>query len=306
MAVRTPLFFNDDQNLQELTSAEISQIKVRMYNLYINNPSVSLSYVSSGGTLGTISDTRLIAGNSATSISAFPEEITTEEPTVFNVNFSRINQTIDTVSQPSNTDNIEYPLYYTIDGNLQSMTLQDMYDTFAFDVINELNIGGVIYTISTETSITDYTLVNATPVFTNTSTNTSLYSAGGITETLDQPETLENFYLHKRNPDLVFSYNIPVRLTATGNIETPDFNTFDSILESVIRYTAANVTDNRLRFGYNLENGNNCGTAMIDTRLNGSGDYQTLQVGGDDYRAQEFPNGSEITINTYSLTIRKE
>jgi hypothetical protein len=306
MAVRTPLFFNDDQNLQELTSAEISQIKLRMYNLYINNPSVSLSYVSSGGTLGTISDTRLIAGNSATSISAFPEEITTEEPTVFNVNFDRINQTIDTVSQPSNTDNIEYPLYYTIDGNLQSMTLQDMYDTFAFDVINELNIGGVIYTISTETSITDYTLVDATPVFTNTSTNTSLYSAEGITETLDQPETLENFYLHKRNPDLVFSYNIPVRLTATGNIETPEFNTFDSILESVIRYTAANVTDNRLRFGYNLENGNNCGTAMIDTRLNGSGDYQTLQVGGDDYRAQEFPNGSEITINTYSLTIRKE
>jgi hypothetical protein len=306
MAVRTPLFFNDDQNLQELTSAEISQIKLRMYNLYINNPSVSLSYVSSEGTLGTISDTRLIAGNSATSISAFPEEITTEEPTVFNVNFDRINQTIDTVSQPSNTDNIEYPLYYTIDGNLQSMTLQDMYDTFAFDVINELNIGGVIYTISTETSITDYTLVDATPVFTNTSTNTSLYSAEGITETLDQPETLENFYLHKRNPDLVFSYNIPVRLTATGNIETPEFNTFDSILESVIRYTAANVTDNRLRFGYNLENGNNCGTAMIDTRLNGSGDYQTLQVGGDDYRAQEFPNGSEITINTYSLTIRKE
>ena len=306
MAVRTPLFFNDDQNLQELTSAEISQIKLRMYNLYINNPSVSLSYVSSGGTLGTISDTRLIAGNSATSISAFPEEITTEEPTVFNVNFDRINQTIDTISQPSNTDNIEYPLYYTIDGNLQSMTLQDMYDTFAFDVINELNIGGVIYTISTETSITDYTLVDETPVFTNTSTNTSLYSAGGITETLDQPETLENFYLHKRNPDLVFSYNIPVRLTATGNIETPEFNTFDSILESVIRYTAANVTDNRLRFGYNLENGNNCGTAMIDTRLNGSGNYQTLQVGGDDYRAQEFPNGSEITINTYNLNVRKE
>jgi hypothetical protein len=306
MAVRTPLFFNDDQNLQELTSAEISQIKLRMYNLYINNPSVSLSYVSSGGTLGTISDTRLQAGNSATSISAFPQEITTEEPTVFNVNYSRISQTIDSVSEPSNTDNVRYPLYYTINGNLQSMTLQDMYDTFAFDVINELNIGGVIYTISTETSITDYTLVDATPVFTNTSTNTSLYSAAGIAETLDQPETLENFYLHKRNPDLVFSYNIPVRLTATGNIETPEFNTFDSILESVIRYTAANVTNNRLRFGYNLENGNNCGTAIIDTRLNGSGDYQTLFVGADDYRAQEFPNGSEITINTYSLTIRKE
>jgi hypothetical protein len=206
MAVRTPLFFNDDQNLQELTSAEISQIKLRMYNLYINNPSVSLSYVSSGGTLGTISDTRLQAGNSATSISAFPQEITTEEPTVFNVNYSRISQTIDSVSEPSNTDNVRYPLYYTINGNLQSMTLQDMYDTFAFDVINELNIGGVIYTISTETSITDYTLVDATPVFTNTSTNTSLYSAAGIAETLDQPETLENFYLHIACQTILFDF----------------------------------------------------------------------------------------------------
>jgi hypothetical protein len=306
MAVRTPLYFDDNQNLQQLTTAEISQIKLRMYNLYINNPSVSLSYISSGGSLGTISDTRLVAGNSATSISAFPDENATEEPSVFNINYSRINQTIDTVTIPSNTDNVQYPFYYNINGNLQSMTLQDMYDTFAFDVINELNIGGVIYTISTETSITDYTLVDANPVFTNTSTDASLYSAEGIPETLDQPETLENFYLHKRVPDLVFSYNIPARLTATGNIETPDFNTFDAILENVIRYAAANVPGNRLRFGYNLENGSNCGTAMIDTRLNGSGDYQTFFVGADDYRAQEFPNGSEITINTYSLTIRKE
>jgi len=306
MAVRTPLYFNDNQNLQELTAAEISQIKLRMYNLYINNPSVSLSYVSSGGTLGTIIDTRLIAGNSATSISAFPDEGTTDEPSVFNINYSRINQTIDTVNLPLNTDNVRYPVYYNINGNLQSMTLQDMYDTFAFDVINELNIGGVIYTISTLTSITDYTLVDANPVFTNTSTNTSLYTPEGIDETLDQPETLENFYLHKRNPDLIFSYNVPARLTATGDIETPDFNTFDSILEDVIRYTAISVPDYRLRFGYNLENGNNCGTAMIDSRLNGSGDYQTLFVGTDDYRAQEFPNGSEVTINTYSLTIRKE
>ena len=77
-------------------------------------------------------------------------------------------------------------------------------------------------------------------------------------------------------------------------------------MQNVIRYTAQSVTNYKIRFGYNLTNGNNCGTAMTDTRLNGSGDYQTLFVGGDDYRAQEFPNGSEITINTYNLTARKE
>ena len=46
------------------------------------------------------------------------------------------------------------------------------------------------------------------------------------------------------------------------------------------------------------------GTAMVDTRLDGSGNYQTRQV-GDDYRAQEFPNGSNSTITTYNLRITK-
>ena len=43
---------------------------------------------------------------------------------------------------------------------------------------------------------------------------------------------------------------------------------------------------------------------MGDTRLNGSGNRQTRQV-GDDYRAQEFPNGSPTTVNTYYLRINK-
>ena len=43
---------------------------------------------------------------------------------------------------------------------------------------------------------------------------------------------------------------------------------------------------------------------MVNTKLNGSGDYQTRQV-GDDYRAQEFPNGSPTTIATYNLRINK-
>ena len=50
--------------------------------------------------------------------------------------------------------------------------------------------------------------------------------------------------------------------------------------------------------------GNTRGTAMVDTRLNGSGNYQTRQV-GDDYRSQEFPNGSAATITTYNLRITK-
>ena len=43
---------------------------------------------------------------------------------------------------------------------------------------------------------------------------------------------------------------------------------------------------------------------MVDTRLDGAGNYQTRQV-GDDYRSQEFPNGSAATVSTYNLRINK-
>ena len=43
---------------------------------------------------------------------------------------------------------------------------------------------------------------------------------------------------------------------------------------------------------------------MVNTKLDGSGNYQTRQV-GDDYRSQEFPNGSVQTITTYNLRINK-
>ena len=46
------------------------------------------------------------------------------------------------------------------------------------------------------------------------------------------------------------------------------------------------------------------GTGMSDTRLNGSGNYQTRQV-SDDYRAQEFPDGTPTSISTYYLRIQK-
>jgi hypothetical protein len=416
MAVRTPLYYNSG-NLQELTSTQITEIKTRMFNLFIDNPSVTLSTTGSEGNLGTISDTRLQAGAAATSISAFPEEATTEEPSIVNVNYARISQTIASDSEPSNLNNVQYPLYYTVTGELRSMTLQDMYDTFAFDTVDNLISGGEVYTIATTDTISNYTVVTnsvvgitrnydvtndgsgaytfsgdisgsnptvnatigdtlvfvlnasghpfwlktvnstgtgnaittgttnngsdvatitwdttgysagtyyyncqfhslmngqivlvnppATAVFTDTRADTSQYTSGSIEETLDQPITIQNYYLHKRNATTT-SYTVPAKITATGDIETPSSATFDTLLQNVIRYTAQSVTNYSIRFGYNLTNGNNCGTAMTDTRLNGSGDYQTLQVGGDDYRAQEFPNGSEITINTYNLTARKE
>ena len=51
--------------------------------------------------------------------------------------------------------------------------------------------------------------------------------------------------------------------------------------------------------------GNTRGSGIVDTRLNGTGNYQTRFVNANDYRAQEFPNGTPTTINTYNLRIIK-
>ena len=304
MSVRTPLYYVSG-NLREMDAGMITDLQNLAIYQYSLNPSQQLSVTGSSGNLTSINDTRLQAGAAATSISAFPDEATTDEPSIVNVNYDRISQTVATDSEPSNLNSVQYPLYYTVTGELRSMTLQDMYDTFAFDTVDNLISGGAVYTIATTDTISNYTAVSATPIFTDTRADTSQYTSGGIQETLDQPITIQNYYLHKRNTS-VTTYTVPAKITATGDIETPSSATFDTLLQNVIRYTAQSVTNYRIRFGYNLTNGNNCGTAMTDTRLNGSGDYQTLFVGGDDYRAQEFPNGSEITINTYNLTARKE
>ena len=81
--------------------------------------------------------------------------------------------------------------------------------------------------------------------------------------------------------------------------------TIDDILGDWLRYTAGHSGDGyKITYNAATSGGNTRGTAMVDTRLDGSGNYQTLQS-GDDYRAQEFPNGSAATITTYNLRINK-
>ena len=78
-------------------------------------------------------------------------------------------------------------------------------------------------------------------------------------------------------------------------------------MQEWIRYTAVSSGDG-YSISYNVGSsgsGNTRGSGMADTRLNGSGNYQTRYVNTDDYRAQEFPNGTATTIATYYLRINK-
>jgi hypothetical protein len=73
-----------------------------------------------------------------------------------------------------------------------------------------------------------------------------------------------------------------------------------------IRETASESTDGyKIVYSLATSGGNTRGTGMVDTRLNGSGDYQQLYVNTNDYRSQEFPNGTAVTTSTYNLRITK-
>ena len=96
-------------------------------------------------------------------------------------------------------------------------------------------------------------------------------------------------------------------LSASNNLQQFVSSDVDTLLGNWLRYTAAHSSD-----GYKVTyavgtsgSGNTRGSTMTDTKLDGSGNYQTRQVNNDDYRSQEFPNGSAQTINSYNLRINK-
>ena len=312
MAVRQPLYYNSG-NLQEMSTAMVDQIVDQIVYQYSLNPSVSLSVVSSGGSLDAISDTRLQAGASSTSATAFPNEATTAEPSVVTVTYDKITETRATVT-PTTDTGTTWPVYYTSGGNIQSMNLTDVKDTFLHPAIDLLVTGTTTsqqagtYHISTATSVTDSTEVSGanTPVYADSRADTSLYTAGGIGETLDQPQTIQNYYLQRVNGSDT-SYTAPIFVEGSNNLQTYADATFESLLQEWIRYTAVSSSDG-YSISYNVGtsgSGNTRGSGMADTRLNGSGNYQTRFVNADDYRAQEFPNGTPTTINTYYLRINK-
>ena len=311
MAIRKPLkIFGTD--FKEISSANTLDIRARMVYLYLANTSITLSVVANSGSLDSINDTRMTAGAVSNSSTAFPNEATTAEPGTATVTFDKINQTVLGGSAPADTNNIRFPVY-SDSGNIKAMSLQDMYDTFVIDpgTINQI-IAALPYKIHTSTTPpSGYTLVSSTPVFIDTRANTSLYTAGGIGEALDQPQDITSYYLHKANGTNTAlsvandaSGDVPVYIDSNQNLRQYTLAEFDAILLNVIKYSAASLTSNKLRY-YIGGSGTTLGTGMANTKLNGSGNYQTLQV-GDDYRAQEFPNGSVVTEATYYLQARKE
>jgi len=306
MTVRTPLYYYSG-DLRDMTSAMVNQIiDQTIYQHYLNPPNTITVVGSGGANLAAINDTRLQAGAYSSRVDRYPTEAETAEPSVVTVSYDKMSETNSTISAPTGHS---FPVYRTASNDIQEMSETDFYDTFIYPAVNLLSSGSLTYQqagtyhIQSTTSYTGSTLVSATPVFVDTRADTSLYTAGSIPETLDQPTTITNYYLHKID-GTDNSYTAPMYKTAGNDLQTYTTGNFESALSDYVRYAVSQVTGYRLRYNTN-GTGTNRGTGMTDTRLNGSGNYQTRFVNVDDYRAQEFPNGSPVTINTYYLKIEQ-
>jgi len=303
MTVRTPLILDGSNNLIEMTTAQINAVKDRCRYLYGTSPSVTLSRVASGGNRGSISDTRKQAGAMSTSTTSLPTEATTAEPSTVTVNRAHISESRVDTTASVDTNSVAFPVYQT-SGNIRSMSLTDVYDTFikpAIDTITASVGQPGTYRIHTGTSLSGYTAVSSSIVYADTRANTGAYTAGGIGETLDQPTTITNYYLLKANNISAPSMAQMLFIRNTDkNLEQYSQAEMDVWLKNCMRHAASEITGTRI--SYNLNgSGINLGSGMANTILNGSGNHQTRYVGLDDYRAQEFPNGSAVTAATHRL-----
>lgn len=309
MAVRRPLKLDGSNNLVEMSDTDIANIKAEMIRQYSLSPSVTLAYSAGSGNLGTIADTRYQAGAASSTNTSFPTEATTAEPSQVTVNYTTILESFTTLSAPADTNSVAFPVYLTASNHIQAMTLTDMRDTFVNDVIDTLTTAatttsqGGTYRIHTATTLAGHTLVSANPVFTDTRPDLTLYTAGGIPETLDQPVTVTNYYLFSIDGASVGTIPTPLFVrNADGNLQQYTTAALQTMLQDMVRYYAANVVGYKIDYALSTSSTNSRGSGMVNTDYTSvTGDYQTNQV-GDTYYAQEFPNGTLSTITTTYLT----
>ena len=333
MTVRRALVTKNDEAIKEYTDSDRDQIHKRIARCYADNPSVSVQYLSNNtGNLSGMQDTRFRSGPAARNtsgnwpqVTSYPTEGQTGEPEEINIqNWDRMsNSRIDPNVGFVNTYPghwVAKPVYMEHDNSIREMNMQDIIDTFITPVVGYIESGttsdfaGGTYFISTSTSETNCTQQGV--AFQDTVTALSLYSAGsiGTAGTYQSHEDTGNritYYLHKNN-GVLETYRLPLVIDKTSNgrnnpaglreMTQAEFNEFFS---SLIRQQIYNGAGNTL--SYNLNgSGTTKGTAMTNRSMSGvSGQYTIRTASANDYRAQEFPNGSITVKSTFRLKLER-
>ncbi len=314
MAVVRPVYLNNG-NVQQMDDTMFGILKDVFRYQFFTTSQITLSVVSSGGNLSglPITDTRMQAGASLSRVDRNPTEAETAEPSQVDVNYSRISQTVDSAPSITADDGKRYFCYIDDNNDIKVMNHGDMLDTIVRPVIDELVTGqntadqaGTYFIDTSSTATGNTSLVSSTPVFVDTRADLAAYTASGIGEVQDQPTTINNYYLKRNTMNSPSLSVLPLYLRGDNDIQEFTTSVINTIASELMRNEVID-SEGGYKIRYNINGtGTNKGSGMIDTRLTGgSGNYQTRYVNTNDYRAQEFPDGTPTTINSYFLKIQK-
>ena len=317
MTARTPLYYTSD-SLVEMTSAEIVEWQRQAIFQYASDESVVLTVDAGNGNIGTtMNDTRF---RSSTATQQASSHATPGALDTVTTAFNHIVQTVTNPSVTGDTDNVLFPVYYdNASGSILAMSETDFADTFIKPALvlmqasSEATAGdyGGTYSVSTGTSLSNHTNVSTTAIFVDTIAVPGSYSAGQIGSSgsyQDHNSTVNSYYLHVRDGVDNTPARTPLHADTSGNLNEYAAATFKGYLKEYIKDLAASddvASGHNIRFNIN-GSGNSRGTAMVDSKLDGSGTNTNRFVGGDDYRSQKFPSGSSSTISTYNFKMNLE
>lgn len=335
MTVRSPLVYDAGPAgtsgfLRAATPAELLEWQTAVIDNYAANPTSVLSVVSNSGTISpTMADTRLQAGaalqGSDGFVAAFPNATQTGDVSTVTVNYDKVSGSFVTSNTGEVDSGYNFPLYYNEDNDsIQPMNLEDLVDSIIEPTIDlmvaatESDTTAGTYTISTSTSVSGYTEVSGanTAIYVDTRANTAAYTAAGIPETQDQPTTINSYYLHRRNAGsttpstkLLYLDNAYADPTNVKDFDIRQYTIAEAttLLGTWLKVYAGEVSGYKITYSITTDGsgGNARGSSMVDTKLDGSGAFSTTLQNTNDYRAQEFPNGSAATVTTYTLRVTK-
>lgn len=320
--------------IRDTTLAEHNAMLGRIAYLYQQAPSVELSVVASNGNISpNMTDTRYRSGTAARNtsgawpaVTSYPPESTTGEPQlVVGTTYDKIEQTINAPATFLNSDYQSLntkPIFMEADGSLREMSYTECLAYFAGPVIdammstsvNGVQAGGSYY-ISTSSSISGSTQIGL--VFADTVANLAGYlpSNIGLAGSVQDVHTTTNYYLQRVDSNISSQgsgYRTPLMIdTSTNRKNTPTglrhmtYAEFDALFEPMIKYAIHAAAGYTLRYNVN-GNGTRQGTQIANRQMIGvSGAYTKYAATADDYRAQEFPNGTIVVQDAFNLNLER-
>jgi len=224
MTFRTPFYYTDSGNFQEYSVNTLNDIYASVKRIFLTNPSVTLSVVPTGGNLGSISETQVIASPARSNSRNFGNNTgTLGNISTLTTYYDRINQTVNAPGTPytgaafkSGAYPTNQPLFLNDSGHFEPFNDSDFLDTFVKPAVLQATNPAVdpLYLIhDSAAGYTDYSLVSSTPVYSDNNADIAAYGSGALPETNPTPISITNYYLYRKNQNLISNVwsNVPYR-----------------------------------------------------------------------------------------------